>query len=96
MKNEVLLSTSTEIVENLSNVDKVDIKETFILTYENNTVYVILKEGFSNFIKFNNKSKEYIFIAELINFLFKYFNSTDIYESMYFKHFLILNKNKTK
>jgi len=83
-----------EVIETLSNNQNVDVKDTFILTYENNTIYVILKEGFSNFIKFSNNVDKATLHTELINFAFKYFKSSDIYDSRYFKNFLILNKTK--
>jgi len=83
-----------EVIETLSNNQNVNVKDTFILTYENNTIYVILKEGFSNFIKFSNNVDKATLHTELINFAFKYFKSSDIYDSRYFKNFLILNKTK--
>lgn len=65
---------------------------TFNLIYSNNTIYVILKEGFTNFIKFNNqKDKDYL-IEKLTNFMFKHFNSKDVFNDIYFKTFLSLKQ----
>ena len=75
----------------LSSNNTVD-KKVFTLTYENKSTYVILNEGFSNFIKFNNKDDLKSFINSLIVFMFKYFDANSIYDSKYFKKFLILNK----
>jgi len=91
---EIIDAISKDVINVLSADGKVEIKNTIIMTYENNTVYVILQEGFSNFIKFNDKTLEKELINEIINFAFKYFKSIDIYDSRYFKKFLTLNKTK--
>ena len=96
MSNGKTIEAAKDVVDSLSlgKTCNTDIKSTILLTYENNTIYVILKKGFSNFIKFNNKGLEKDLINEIINFAFKYFKPTDIYDGRHFKKFLILNKTK--
>lgn len=78
---------------NLLSISNNEFINTFNLIYSNNTIYVILKEGFTNFIKFNNQNDKEYFIRSLTNFMFKHFSSKDVFSSVYFKTFLNL---KTK
>ena len=90
--NEQLIKREIDLI-NLLSVSNSEFINTFNLIYSNNTIYVILKEGFTNFIKFNNQNDKEYFIRSLINFMFKHFNSIDVFNSAYFKTFLSL---KTK
>jgi len=74
---------------------EISVENTFTMMYVNNTAIVVLNEGFSNFIKFNDEKFLKAFYSDLINFIFKYFNNHDVYHSDYFKKFLTLI-NKTK
>ena len=78
---------------NLLSGNDIEFFNTFNLIYSNNTIYVILKEGFTNFIKFNNQKDKETLILSLTNFMFKHFNSKDVFNTVYFKTFLNL---KTK
>ncbi len=89
---DLLIKKEIDLI-NLLSISNNQFINTFNLIYSNNTIYVILKEGFSNFIKFNNQDDKEYFIKTLINFMFKHFNSNDVFSSVYFKTFLSL---KTK
>lgn len=78
---------------NLLSSDDCNKKDTYSMMYKNNTAYVVLDEGSTNFIKFSNKNDKYQFLRSLVNFMFKHFSTTDVYVSPYFKSFITL-KNK--
>lgn len=89
MNEDVRIKKEIELV-NLLSKELYEVNNTFTLMYRNNTVYVILNEGFTNFIKFNNQADKYYLIESLTNFMFKHFNNADVYVSKYFKTFLSL------
>ncbi len=70
-----------------------DFKNTFTLMCENNTVFVVLNEGFTNFIKYNDMDKKLEFLSSITNFMFKHFNNSDVFKSNYYRSCLQL-KNK--
>lgn len=84
---------SLELLNILSG-NNTSIKNTYTMKYNNNTVFVILKKGSTNFMKFNNKDDLKYLYEDLINFMFKHFNARDIYLSMYFKKFTTLTTKK--
>lgn len=92
MDREQYIKKEIDLI-NLLSISNNEFINTFNLIYSNNTIYVILKEGFTNFIKFNNQNDKEYFIRSLTNFMFKHFSSKDVFSSVYFKTFLNL---KTK
>jgi hypothetical protein len=85
------INQELELINLLTKEDS-EFFNTFNLIYSNNTIYVILKEGFTNFIKFNNQKDRDYLIESLTNFMFKHFNSKDVYNDIYFKTFLSLKQ----
>lgn len=79
-----------DIINTLSKQDMLESKP-FNMMYDKNTVFIILNEGFSNFIKFNDIDKRKTLLKDLVNFMFKHFNKEIVIKSSYFKYFLTLD-----
>jgi len=63
------------------------------LKVSNDTVFVILNKGFSDFIIFNDLTREVKFYHDLLNFINLNVSTSAMFESGYFKRFLNLKTN---
>ncbi len=66
------------------------------IVYSNNVIYVIVKEGFCNFIRTNNNVTKLVILKDIINTAFMYFNDDKVFTTELFRYMLTLDEQQSK